>query len=143
MDRALRSMCDVPVSVIFCTSCRFGWPGILSRYFSTPFVIRPRAPMITGTVCVLSCHSLVTSISRSLYFESFSNCFMDVFLSDGMATSISRHSFFFLFFIIMSGRLALMVRSVCMGKSHSMVVFSVSVTSSEWCSYHCVACCAP
>ena len=139
MDSAFRRICAVPVRTIFWISYRLGLPGIILRYLSTPFFMTPRAPTTTGIVVVLSCHIFVVSISRSLYLDSFSNSFRDIFLSDGMVISISRHRFFFLSLIIMSGRLAFIVRSVCTEKSHSIVTSCVSVTGSGWCSYQCSA----
>ena len=44
---------------------------IFSTYFPRPVFSRPRAPITTGTVSVLRL-ILETSISKSLYFESFS-----------------------------------------------------------------------
>ena len=61
------------------------WPGILPRYVSSPFLIAPSAPMITGIVSVLMPHIRLVSISKSLYLDSFPVTFTDVFLSDGSA----------------------------------------------------------
>ena len=52
-------------------------------YFSIPFFTRPRAPSTTGIVVVFMPHIFSISISRSLYFESFSVVFIEVFLSVG------------------------------------------------------------
>ena len=46
-------MCAVPSKVIFCSSLMLIWLGILPRYVSSPFLIAPSAPMITGIVSVL------------------------------------------------------------------------------------------
>ena len=46
--------------------------------------------MITGTVVVFIPHVLSISISRSLYFESFSAVFKEVFLSVGIDISMSK-----------------------------------------------------
>ena len=64
------------------------FPGTLLINSSSPFFVSPRAPVTTGTTTVFVCHVLSISISRSWYFDSSSNILMDVFLSDGMATSI-------------------------------------------------------
>ena len=45
--------------------------------------------MITGTVVVFIPHAFSISISRSLYFESFSTAFKEVFLSVGIADRFS------------------------------------------------------
>ena len=49
-------MCAVPSKVIFYSSLMLIWPGILPRYVSSPFLIAPSAPMITGIVSVLMPH---------------------------------------------------------------------------------------
>ena len=51
--------------------------------------MRPREPITTGIVSAFIPHILVVSISRSLYLESFSVVFSEVFLSDGTATYMS------------------------------------------------------
>ena len=48
--------------------------------------------MITGTVVVFIPHAFSISISRSLYFESFSTAFKEVFLSVGIDISMSKPS---------------------------------------------------
>ena len=55
-------------------------PRILLMYFSMPFLIRPSAPIISGIFVVFLPYNLSVSISRSLYFESFSVIFIGVFL---------------------------------------------------------------
>ena len=112
------------------------FPGILSVCFSMPFLTTPSAPMTTGTVIVFNLYIFVISISRSLYLDSFSATFTDVFRSEGIALSISMHVFSSLSLIMMSGLLALIVLSVCTCISQRRVTFSFSVTVSGWCSYH-------
>ena len=59
-------------------------PGILSTYFSTPFLMTPSAPMTT--CCIVSVpifHILAISVSKSLYLESFSITLTDDVISDG------------------------------------------------------------
>ena len=46
--------------------------GIFPKFWSIPSLISPSARTIPDTVSVLIPHILVVSISRSLYFESFS-----------------------------------------------------------------------
>ena len=41
-------------------------------YFPRPVFSRPRSPIFTGTISVLRPHILESSISNSVYFESFS-----------------------------------------------------------------------
>ena len=57
-------------------------------YFSIPFFTRPRTPSTTGIVVVFMPHIFSISFSRSLYFESFSVVFIEVFLSVGTDISI-------------------------------------------------------
>ena len=68
--------------------------------------------MITGTVVVFIPHAFLISISRSLYFESFSTAFKEVFLSVGIDISMSRQVLSFLSFTTMSGLFALISLSV-------------------------------
>ena len=82
-------MCTVPSRMNFYSSLMLLAPGIFSKFWSIPSLIRPNAPKITGKVPVLIPHILMVSISRSLCFESFSMTFVEVFLSDGTDTSIS------------------------------------------------------
>ena len=57
-------MCAVPSKVIFCSSLMLVWPGILPRYVSSPFLIAPSAPMITGIVSVFMPHIQFVSFSK-------------------------------------------------------------------------------
>ena len=72
MDRNLLSMCTVPTGMIFCSSLMLLAAGIFPNFWSIPSLISPSATTITGTVSVLIPHILVVSVSRYLYFESFS-----------------------------------------------------------------------
>ena len=71
--------------------------------------------MITGTVVVFIPHVFSISISRSLYFVSFSIIFKEVFLSVGIDISISRQVLSFLSFTTMSGLFAFISLSVWIG----------------------------
>ena len=53
--------------------------------------------MITGIVSVLMPHIRLVSISKSLYLDSFSVTFTDVFLSDGTAMSMNLQVFVLVF----------------------------------------------
>ena len=44
MDKALRSMCDVPASVIFCISWRFGWSGIFVDRSFRNYILKTTNP---------------------------------------------------------------------------------------------------
>ena len=93
-------------------------------YVLRPFFTSPSAPTTIGTVDVFICHIFVTSISRSLYLDSFSTSLIDTFLSDGILMSIMMHFFSFLSLIIMSGLLAFISLSVLTGMSHNKVAVS-------------------
>ena len=77
--------------------------------------------MITGTVVVFISHVFSISISRSLYFESFSIIFKEVFLSVGID-------------IDMSGLFDFISLSVWIGMSQSIVAVWFSVTVAGSCS---------
>ena len=111
-------------------------PGIFRMYLSIPFFRSPKAPITTGIVVAFIPHIRSISISRSLYLDSFSFTFTEVFLSVGMAISMSRQLFSFLFLMTMSGLLAFISRSVCIGMSHKIVMSSFSDTVWGSCSYH-------
>ena len=128
-------MCLVPNKVSFCTSLIMIAPGIFSRCFCGTFLMSPRAPETTGIVSVFIPHILVVSISRSLYLESFSMVFYEMFLSDGTAISMSLQVLFLWSLITISGLLAAISPSVyCISQSIVASLFSVTVAGS--CSYH-------
>ena len=99
-------------------------------YFSIPFFTRPRAPSTTGIVVVFMSH--IFSISRSLYFESFSAVFIEVLLSVETDVSISWQVLCFLSFTTLSDLLAVISLSVWIGMPHNIVasLFSVTVCGS-------------
>ena len=57
-------------------------------------------------------------------------------LSDGIAKSTIRHSFFIMSLMTKSGRLACTTCFVCRLKSHRIVLTSFSIVVSGTCSYH-------
>ena len=136
MDRNLLSMCAVPRRMIFCSSLMLLAPGIFHKFWSIPPLISSSAPTISGAVSVLIAHILVVSISRSLYFESFSKTFVEVFLSDGTDTSVSLQHRLAWSLITISGLFADSSLSVCICISQRIVTSSFSVTVSGLCSYH-------
>ena len=81
-------------------------------------------------------HILFTSISRSLYFDSFSVSLLPTFRSDGTDISMKIHLFSFLSLITISGLFAVISLSVWIGMSHSMITSFPSVTVLGLCSYH-------
>ena len=96
--------------------------------------ILPKAAMITGAVVVFIPHVFSISISRSLYFMSFSIVFKEVFLSLGMDITISRQVLSFLSFTTISGLFAFISLSVWIGMSQSIVAVWFSVTVAGSCS---------
>ena len=133
MDRVFLRMWDVPSNVIFCSSVML----ICFMYFSKPFFISPSAPITTGIVVVFIPDIRSISISRSLYFDSFSVTLTEVFFSVGMDISMSRQLFFCLSFITMSGLLAFFSWSVSIVISHKIVMLSFSVT--VWVHAHTIS----
>jgi hypothetical protein len=85
-------MCAVLISAI-CSSMADRWLGSKWRFWSKPFLIDRNAPVITGTIFVLTFHFLLTLISRSFYILSFPVSFVLTFESSGMCISISRRVF--------------------------------------------------
>ena len=129
-------MRDVPSRAIFCSSLILMLPGICLVYFSKPFFITPSAPITTGIVVAFIHRIRSISISRSLFFDSFSVTLSEVLFSVGMDISMSRQLFSCLSFITMAGLLAFISRSVCIGISHKIVMLSLSVTVWGSCLYH-------
>ena len=122
--------------MIFCSSLMLLAPGIFPKFWSIASLISPSTPAMTGTVSVLIPHILVVSISRSLYFESFSMTFVEVFRSDGTDTSITLQHRLAWSLITISGLFADSSLSVCICISNRIVTSSFSVTVSGLCSYH-------
>jgi hypothetical protein len=107
---------------------------MISKFFFKPFVTILVAPVITGIMIHFMFHIRCISIPKLLYFILFPAYFCVIFLSAGIATSISMHIFSFLFLVIISGRFAVTSLSV------RTPWFRNSVTSS--CSHTgCVCVC--
>jgi hypothetical protein len=85
------------------------------------------APMITGMTKHFMFHILWIYILKFLYFNFFSDSFRITFLSDGIATSISKQILSFLFLIIMSDLFARTSLSVCIHWFHSTVNLHVDI----------------
>ena len=100
------------------------------------FLVVPRASITIGTFVVLSPHIPSTSISKSLYFLSFSVVLTEVLVSRGIVVSMRRQVLSFWFFSTMSGVLAAMVLSVWISMSHRVVTLSFSLTVLGSFSYH-------
>ena len=103
MESAFLRMWDVPSSVIFCSSCILMLPGICCTYFPNPFLISTMTPITSGIVIAFIPQILSTLISRSLYFESLSVTFTEVFFSVEMDISMNTQLVSCLFLITMSG----------------------------------------
>ena len=96
----------------------------------------PRDPVATGIVLVLRFHIFVTSISRSLYSESFWKSLPEMFLSPETVTSIMINVFSSKFFIVISVRFASLFLSVLIVQSHEVVTSVLSITGCGVCSYN-------
>ena len=125
-------LCTVLISVI-CSSVAHRWPGSNWGLWANPPLIVPGAQNITRTIFVLTLHILLTSISRSLYFLSFSVSCELTFESSGMAISISMQVFSFLITSV-----CLYWWSVITGMSHMIVVLLTFMTFSDIYSVTCM-----
>ena len=114
-----RIMCDVPSIAVFCSKSIECFPGIVSKFFFKLLVTIPVAPIITGTIVHFRFHIRCISVHKLLYFNLFSASFCTIFLSAGIATSISVHVFSFLFLIIISGLFAVTSIIIIIIKSYS------------------------
>ena len=106
--------------------------------FVHPFLCKSQGPYHQWYCCGFIPHIRSISISRSLHLDSFSVTFTEVFLLVGMVISMSGQRFSFLFLMMMSGLLAFISQSVCIGMSHKIMRSSFS--DIAWahvpCSYH-------
>jgi hypothetical protein len=82
------------------------------------------APVITGTTKHFMFHIRWIFILKFLYFNFFSDSFCIAFISDGIATSISKQILSLMFLIIVSGLFARTSLSVCIPRFHSAVISS-------------------
>ena len=97
-------MRDVPSSVIFSSSCFILMlSGTCCIYFFNPLFISPRTSSATWIAVAFLPQILSISISRSIFFDSFSATLTEVFFS------ISKQLFSCLFLIATSGLLALLL----------------------------------
>jgi hypothetical protein len=80
--------------------------------------------MITGMTKHFMFHIRWISILKFLYFNLFSDSYCITFLSDGIATSVSKQMLSLLFLIIMPGLFARTSLSVCTPWFHSTVISS-------------------
>ena len=123
--------CAVSISVICCVSLADGWLGCNWRFWSNPFLFVPNAPIISGTIFVLTFYILPTSSSRSLYLYGFWVSFVLKFKSSGMAISISRQVFSFLSCSTVSGQFASIVWSVITGMPNIIAILLTFITLAD------------
>ena len=122
IDNGFLIMCAVLGNTTFCISARFCLPGIFSRCFAVPFFTNLNAPTAIRLINdVINCHTLSTSMWRSLYFDRFLNPLAEIFTSIGTVKSSSLHVFSSRSFIVMYGLFTFIVLSVWIGKSHKTV----------------------
>ena len=120
----------MPISMIFCKSSMFIFPGILSMVDLIPFFIASSALITTGSVVAFIFYILLASISKSLYFENFSTSFIETFLSEGIVISINWYVLLMWSLTMMPGLSAFISLSVCTCISQIKVVWSLLTTAS-------------
>ena len=79
MESVFLRMRDVPSSAIFCSSLILLLPRIYLVYFSKLFFVSSSAPITTEIIVAFIPHIRSISISRSLYFDSFSVTLTELF----------------------------------------------------------------
>ena len=136
MDRNIVSKCTVSWRMIVYSSLMLLAPGIFPKFWSIPFLISPSAPTINGnSLCPHTPHSRGFN-TRSLYFESSSMTFVEVFWSDGTDTAISLQHQLAWSLITISGFFANNYLSICICISQRIVTSSFSVNVLGLCSCH-------
>ena len=123
-------LCEVLISMIFCSSMADGWPGSNWKFWSNPYSNFPNTSIINGTIFVLTFRILLTSISRFLYLLSLSVSFVLKFEPSGMAISISGQVFSFFSCRTVSGQFTNIFQFVITGTSHITVVLLTFVNLS-------------
>ena len=93
-----------------------------SRPFNHPLVIVPKAPIRIGTIATFIFHSFFNYLARSRYLFFFSHSFRFILRSVGTEKLTILQIFFFLLIIIRSGLLVGIRWSVCMLKSHIIIL---------------------
>ena len=94
------------------------------RPFNNPWVTMPKAPITIGIIVTFMFHSFFKSLARSRYLSLFSHSFSFILWSAGTAKSTISQIFFFFFLLIIirSGLLAEIRWSVCISKSHIIII---------------------
>jgi hypothetical protein len=105
-------ICDVPSTVAFCRESIECFPGIVSRYFLVLNYNSSGSNDCRYDKTFHVPHSL-NSILKFLYSNLFLDSFCITFLSNGIATSVSKQILFFLFLIIVS-----VLTYLCVYKPH-------------------------
>ena len=93
-----------------------------TRPFNNPLVIVPNAPITIGTIVTFMFHSFFNSLARSRYLSFFSLSFRFILWSAGTAKSTILQILFFLLIVMRSGLLAGIRRSVCILKTHIIII---------------------
>jgi hypothetical protein len=88
------------VQLFFCRESIECFPGIVSRCLFSPLVTITVVPRFTGMTKHFIFHIRRFSILIFLYFNIFLVSFCTAFLSDGIATSISKQILSFLFVLV-------------------------------------------
>ena len=103
--------------------------------FCNPLVTVPNAPITIGVIVTFMFHSFFISLARLRYLSFFTTFFQfySVICRDSKVDNFT--NLFFLF-IINSGLLTEIRRSVCMSKSQKSLWVSFSRTYARLCIYH-------
>ena len=107
-----------------------------SSPFSNPLVTVLNAPLTIGIIVTCMFHSFSSSLARSRVLSFFSNSFIFILWSAGIATSTLLQVLFFLFIIIRSVLLTEIRWPMCMSKSHWSLWVLFSRTGAVLCIYH-------
>ena len=101
-----------PMWLLFCIPLILCFLVMLLRYCLSDFEMDPVVPVIAGIISAFTFHMRRISITRSLYFKTFSASFLITFLSPEIATPINIHVPCLLSRVIMSGLMLGMELSV-------------------------------
>ena len=136
METAFLRMWDVPISLIFCSSCIVMLPGICCIYFSSPFFSSSRVILsLPELLRLLPLHSFNFDFKVSLFWQ-FSSYFNWSALLSGDGHINEQAAFFVSVLDYNVWSVGFISQSVCTGISHKIVMLSFSVSVWGSCSYH-------
>jgi len=109
----------------------------LFRFFSKLFSVVPSAPTTIEIISVFTFQNLLSSRVRFWYLSTFSCSFSSTLVSPDTAISIKTDVLLSFSTTTISGHLCSVTWSVWILTSHRIWTFSVSITGSAVCRYHC------